>query len=614
MEGYQIVPWDHLIAAMPADTVLEQYVPPEVEAVAQQVIQQYDMQVHDMTLITSKPDKGGAIWKINTDKGPRSLKVLHRTPQRSLFSVGAQEYLVQKGARVPALIRNKQGDNCTEAGGKLWIVTNWIELAPASKIDLEGASALCYGLGEFHKLSKGYIPPFGAAVSSRLYRWPKYYEKIVQKIGWFRDIARAYGELEGSQLLLSVVDDFELQAKQYLERFHQSAYKRMAAKGDAYWGLVHQDYGWSNGQMGPGGIWIIDLDGVAYDFPIRDLRKLITSTMDDMGNWDLTWIRGMIDAYHQANPLDQETFDLLWIDMAFPNEFYKHVKEVLFHPAEFIPLELQSIIQRVLTTEASKWQALAELEKDLTQYPAGDYPEEEATIVPVLVDESIFAPAPLSVQPEAQPVITEPAAAVEPVAIEPTAIEPVAAEPALFTEPPVYVESAAEALPVIEPAPIPAIPVYSETTVSEPAPVMEIPISVPPLVAPAPALSRITKKIKVRRPSSSKTRKASSSKKKIKSKKKQLSKSSTAKTSKTGGKLKQVKKKTITKQKKKNHSMKKAAAKKANLLNSSKQRKVALYDPNRKKIKQMTVNRASASNQTLSSSLKKKIAKKLKSA
>ena len=32
----------------------------------------------------------------------------------------------------------------------------------------------------------------------------------------------------------------------------------MTAKGEPHWGLAHQDYGWSNGQMGPGGIWVID--------------------------------------------------------------------------------------------------------------------------------------------------------------------------------------------------------------------------------------------------------------------------------------------------------------------------------------------------------------------
>ncbi|MFH5186186.1 hypothetical protein ACHHV8_28065 [Paenibacillus sp. TAB 01] len=118
---------------------------------------------------------------------------------------------------------------------------------------------------------------------------------------------------------------------------------------------------------------MIDLDGVSYDLPIRDLRKLITSTMDDMGTWDPVWIRGMIEAYHQANPIDRETFELLWIDMAFPNEFYKHVKEIVFSPQIFLQTELEAILTRVMTVESSKWQALQELEADKTKYESGNY-------------------------------------------------------------------------------------------------------------------------------------------------------------------------------------------------------------------------------------------------
>nr|WP_125666159.1 CotS family spore coat protein [Paenibacillus baekrokdamisoli] len=376
VENYQIVPW--IDDVLSPEVVHNMYVPPEMETMARQVMELYDMQVFEMVLITSKPDKGGAIWKIGTNHGNRSIKVLHRRPQRSLFSIGAQDYMAGIEARVPSFIPTKDGNLYVEAGGKMWIVTEWIEpLLPVSKIDLEGASSLCYGLGEFHKNSKGYVPPFGSEVSSRLYSWPKYYEKIIAKIGWFRDIATAYPEFTASTRLLAVIDDFEKQANEIYGRFMQSSYSKLLSKGEAHWGLAHQDYGWSNGQMGPGGIWVIDLDGVSYDLPIRDLRKLMTSTMDDMGAWDITWIRGMIDAYHQANPLDQETFEILWLDMAFPNEFYKHVKEIVFEPIPFFQTELEPILQRVLATETSKWQVLNELEKDKFNYPAGDYTMEE---------------------------------------------------------------------------------------------------------------------------------------------------------------------------------------------------------------------------------------------
>ena len=251
-----------------------------------------------------------------------------RTPARSLFSIGAQDYLVSQGARVAPMVAARDGQLFVVNEGRIWMVTDWIEgLAQATKVDLEGAAALCYGLGEFHRLSQGYMPPPGAKKASRLYRWPKTYQKILNKIDWFRQIATAYAEMPASQTLYSLCDMFAQQARDAIARLEASPYASLVERGEPAWGIVHQDYGWSNGQIGPGGIWIIDLDGVAYDLPIRDLRKLITSTMDDMGVWDVTWMRGMIDAYNQANPIEPELYQVLLIDMALPNEFYKHTKE-----------------------------------------------------------------------------------------------------------------------------------------------------------------------------------------------------------------------------------------------------------------------------------------------
>jgi len=382
MEQYLITPWDTRTGSEPAPVDWDMKVPPEIDAIAEQVMKQYDMSVTSRTLITSKPDKGGAIWRIETNKGPRSLKLLHRNPERSLFSVGLQEYVVRQGARVPALIPAKDGKLFVEMGGKLWIVTDWISLIPATKVDLVGAQELCYGLGEFHRHTKGYLPPFGAKNSSRLFRWPNYYQKVVKKIGWMREMAKAYRDTVASPSILAVVDQYERQAVEALERLRASAYPRMVAMGEPHWGLVHQDYGWSNGQNGPGGLWVIDLDGVSYDLPFRDLRKLITSTMDDMGVWDLTWMRGMIDAYHQANPLDAESYEVLLIDMAVPNEFYKHLKEMFFDPLTFLNTEANAILQRVVATDQSKGKALAELAAEKGKYKAGNYEQQLAAPQP----------------------------------------------------------------------------------------------------------------------------------------------------------------------------------------------------------------------------------------
>jgi hypothetical protein len=121
--------------------------------------------------------------------------------------------------------------------------------------------------------------------------------------------------------------------------------------------------------MGPGGVWIIDLDGVSYDLPIRDLRKLIASTMDDRGTWDLTWIRGMIDAYHQANPIEPDLYQVMLIDFSLPNEFYKNVKDVVHDPVGFLTGDLDGLLRRLAATETSKWAALRELGLDAATPP-----------------------------------------------------------------------------------------------------------------------------------------------------------------------------------------------------------------------------------------------------
>jgi hypothetical protein len=218
-------------------------VPPEVEAMAQRAMALWSMKVGDMTVMATKPEKGGAIWRIETDRGPRSLKLLHRPAARSLFSVGLQDYLVKRKGRVPALIPAKDGALSVELDGKLWIVTDWIErLTPAGK-GLEGAQALCYGLGEFHRWSQGYVPPVGAAKASRLYRWPKTYTKMLAKIAWFREIAQAYQEAPAAARVLSMTDHFAEQAQQAIARLERSPYGALTARGEPTWGVVHQDEG-----------------------------------------------------------------------------------------------------------------------------------------------------------------------------------------------------------------------------------------------------------------------------------------------------------------------------------------------------------------------------------
>ncbi|WP_431801938.1 CotS family spore coat protein [Halobacillus andaensis] len=343
----------------------ELYVPAYIDEMAELVLQEYDVNVQERILIAIKDEQGGAIWKINTDKGPFSLKLLHRRPTKSKFSLAAQEYLVDvRNARVPAVFKTKSGLNHVERGGKLWFLAEWNETLYQLPDDLEGTKKLCYALGEFHQLTKGFVPPEDAEFVSRLHRWPRAYERMDKKLGWFRDIANAYSECPASSTILSSVDQFQEQASQARIRLENSAYADIVARGTEETGLVHQDYGWANAQMGDDGIWIIDLDGVSFDITIRDLRKLMVGCMDSMGKWDVEWAREMIKAYDAANPISDEIYELLMIDLSLPSLYYRNIKDIVYSPTTFMTPELDQIIKRIIDLDQQKWPVLEQLAQD----------------------------------------------------------------------------------------------------------------------------------------------------------------------------------------------------------------------------------------------------------
>jgi CotS family spore coat protein len=329
-------------------------------SLAREALTRWGIKGGDMTLVAVKPERGAAVWKLETARERRAFKLLHRAPNRSLFSVGAQEYLISRGARVPPLVPTRDGVNHTVLGGRMFVMTKWIDGLISAPKDADGAAALCYGLGEFHRRSRGYRPPNGALFATRLHRWPGAYRRLRTRFSWLENMANAYSEKPAAKTLLRALERFKQQADRAIERLEESPYARLIARGEPYWGLVHQDYGWGNGQLGPGGVWIIDLDGVRYDLPVRDLRKMISNAMLELGTWDMTWIQKMLKAYQDAHPIEPDLFGVLLIDLSLPNEFYKVVKGAVYDP-NLMTADLNREIDAVLAAEESKWKALQAL-------------------------------------------------------------------------------------------------------------------------------------------------------------------------------------------------------------------------------------------------------------
>lgn len=316
---------------------------PEEEAklvkLAEYIIGSWDISVDRIEVI-----QGGQmalVWKIHTSSGPVCLKRIHRPEKKALFSINAQNYLAEKGARVPGIIRNKQNQLFTKQGPYLFVLYDWIEggvFDLAVDPDLE---FVMKGLAEFHLWSEGYHPPEGIPVFKKLGRWPNHYIKRCQQMESWKHIARTTPDNPFSQLYLQEIDYFIDQGRQTLERLMNSKYVPWITEQAANPTLCHQDYGAGNTVLGNDGkIWVIDLDTVSYDLPIRDLRKMIIPLLDTTGEWDEARFQLMMNAYESVNPLTSEQKEVMYIDMLFPYEMYDIAREKFVRKTDMFPEEL----------------------------------------------------------------------------------------------------------------------------------------------------------------------------------------------------------------------------------------------------------------------------------
>ncbi|HLO04036.1 MAG TPA: CotS family spore coat protein [Symbiobacteriaceae bacterium] len=319
----------------------------------------WDLAVDSMDLVAWKKQQQAGVWRVETKSGTRCVKLSSRPLDRCRFTADAHEHLTARGARVPALYRTLTGEPFAQVGEQALSVTQWIDLQEAPN-DVDGARALSAGLGAFHRLGSEFTPSAEARFHTRLGQWATTYATSQQKA---YQLARTWrGRCDQESLLRSLLDRLCRQADSAVQSLQSSGYHALAAKGERYWGLVHRDPSWTNIQVGPDGVYLIDLDSVVFDLPVSDLGLFMHETLDRRGRWDSDWVAAMLDGYREAYPLEPELFDLLLIELARPTMLYKRLRKLLKKSGAEASEES---LLRLLALDHTRWKALSALGLEL---------------------------------------------------------------------------------------------------------------------------------------------------------------------------------------------------------------------------------------------------------
>lgn len=320
---------------------------------ASQVLKEYDIYPETLDIIQSGTIK--TLYKLRYMDKAYCLKRLKQSYEKALFSVNAQIYIWMNGGNVPKIILNKNKAPITQFNNQHFVLYEWIA---GRDLNFNNPNDLClalHGLSDFHIRSKGYIPPENSRTSYKLGKYQEQYASMRNKMDSWKVISK---NTNSNQAYLKVVDSIIRLADYSIDLLKNSPYEKLISDINIKV-LNHQDYGKGNALLKNNSVYVIDLDGVTFDLPTRDLRKLIGKDSERKGKWDRNSINFIIQCYEEKNKLSIDEKKILFIDLMFPHWFFGLVKNIFLNNKNVKAYE----IEKISSLESSKVNILNELLK-----------------------------------------------------------------------------------------------------------------------------------------------------------------------------------------------------------------------------------------------------------
>lgn len=313
----------------------------ELKDIFTNVLNQYNIRPENISIIQNEGLK--TLWKFTNRNQKMCLKRFRHTKEKITFSVNAQRHIYIKGGKVPNVYPNSQGEYITEYMGQLFVLYEWIDGRDLNFTRTNDFNDGIEGLGAFHSISKGYIAPEGAKISSKLGRWTEQYSSMKKRMLKWKDIALTDRTKGSYKVYLECIDDIINLCDKAITALEQSSYDKITTIDLHESSLCHQDYGSGNAILSEKGIFVIDLDGVTYDLPARDLRKIIGKRAEKRGKWDIDDINLILNHYEKTNKLTLEEKEALKIDLMFPHWFFGTIKNIFSKNKQVNPGKIAKI-------------------------------------------------------------------------------------------------------------------------------------------------------------------------------------------------------------------------------------------------------------------------------
>lgn len=278
------------------------------------------------------------VYKVSTDNGFKNLKVSPLIPKRLLFVHQCINHLQTNGFQgMYPVIPTLDGRTYIFDDQYAYSLFNWIEGRQCDFGDLNELREATGLLAEFHRRSKGFIPPSHSNMRDRLGKCLHHFVERYQDLLDFKVTAASMPEDPFAQTFLNQVDFFLPIAAHAIVKLRQSSYPDLIQSARQNHTFCHGDPAARNFIITPERrIFMIDFDSCRLDLPVMDLIKFARRVLKKY-NWDYKIAKILVDAYHQVNPLSINELEVMKAVFYFPQKFWRIAIRYFHHHGHHSP-------------------------------------------------------------------------------------------------------------------------------------------------------------------------------------------------------------------------------------------------------------------------------------
>lgn len=301
----------------------KEYMP--IDAIEKYILSNYPYRVLSITPIKFKDtDKQRAVYRFETDEGPKCLKKAYYDEANLLFVYSVIQWFYSRGINVPKLLPTKQGGRYVNYNGRLFIATDWID---GRKCDYDVDDDVCMAaanLGNMHKQSYSFHPIKGSYLRKDDANWHKTFNKRCLQLLQFYNMAASFKD-RFSKIYLNNFDYYFSRAAHAVEVLSMIDPQKIAEPMEKYNTICHLDYVNKNLIIKDDSkVFVIDFDKSKIDIPIHDIGTFLKRILKRKStSWSYDILTMTLKNYEKERELT--IHELLWLFayLEFPQKLWK---------------------------------------------------------------------------------------------------------------------------------------------------------------------------------------------------------------------------------------------------------------------------------------------------